>query len=150
MNSPPLTCGLFQGKYRGMRVLIVDDNEVIRLLLNHQLEDVAERHLAADGYEALSLFGQALDQGRPFDLVLMDLQMPGMNGIEAIAAIQDLERQKGATASRCRIVIQSAYPDLMDQAPVVDAVLTKPVSMPLLLRTIRDLGLDASGPVPAA
>jgi two-component system chemotaxis response regulator CheY len=131
--------------------LIVDDNEVIRLLLNHQLEDVAERHLAADGYEALSLFGQALEQGRPFDLVLMDLQMPGMNGIEAIAAIQDLERQKGATAaSRCRIVIQSAYPDLMDQAPIVDAVLTKPVSMPLLLRTIRDLGLDAPGPVPAA
>ena len=62
----------------GRRVLVVDDDPTIRLLLSKFLEmQICEAETAADGEEALEI----LSAGH-FDVIMVDLQMPGMTGIE--------------------------------------------------------------------
>ncbi|MCC2545574.1 PAS domain-containing protein [Hymenobacter sp. BT175] len=72
------------GELNGIRALLVEDNEINRDLARLLLEDwgvVLDE--AADGYEALALFEQ-----KEYDVVLMDIQMPGMNGMEATARLR--------------------------------------------------------------
>ncbi|MCH8166844.1 MAG: response regulator [Proteobacteria bacterium] len=74
----------------GMRVLVIDDNETNRFILHELLaawgmEDAA----AASGPEGLRRLTDAAAGGRPFDIVILDHRMPGMDGAEVLRAIRD-------------------------------------------------------------
>jgi signal transduction histidine kinase/ActR/RegA family two-component response regulator len=76
-------------RYRG-RVLVVDDSPVNAMVAQAMLERFdLETVLADDGAPALEAMRQ-----QPFDLVLMDCQMPGMDGLEATARRRELERER--------------------------------------------------------
>lgn len=113
-------------------ILIADDNEDLRDMLAKLLRangyDVSE---AADGREAVGVFGRA----RP-DLVIMDLGMPGMDGLAAVAEIR---RQDPAAGTP--ILILSAYDRLEFRTEAVSAgcagFIAKPVDPGSLLETIR-------------
>ncbi len=67
----------------GNRALIVDDNATNRTILGKQFSSVGvEAVQAADAYEALELAAAAASAGQPFDFAVVDLNMPGMDGIE--------------------------------------------------------------------
>ncbi|MFU2210599.1 PAS domain S-box protein [Solidesulfovibrio sp. C21] len=72
-------------KRRGLRILLVEDERINRLavgtLLRHQGHTIIE---AASGLDALEIFGR-----EPFDVVLLDIQMPGMDGLETLALLRD-------------------------------------------------------------
>ena len=75
---------------RPLRVLVVDDHTVVRRGLRAYLDTVDDMEVvgeAADGQEALEEIAVLVAAGRPADAVLMDLVMPGMDGVTAIAAI---------------------------------------------------------------
>jgi PAS domain S-box-containing protein len=66
---------------RGVRVLAVDDNSTNRLVLAEQLTSFKVRHAEAEsGAKAIEMLRAALAQGDPFRIVLLDMQMPGMDG----------------------------------------------------------------------
>jgi CheY-like chemotaxis protein len=117
----------------GKRVLIVDDEESTRLLIERILESVdgLEVTLAGDGEEALKLLS-----GRSFDLILLDLLMPGIGGIEA------LTRLRGSAANRDTPVIvvsMLADPDtkVVCQSMGVVDYLVKPIVRPALVGAVR-------------
>ena len=72
---------------QGMRVLVVDDHEINRKILEEILKSWEMRvHLAEDGFAALAALKRAEES---FGLVLMDLMMPEMDGLETVARIRD-------------------------------------------------------------
>jgi len=88
---------------KGKKILVVDDEEAIRLLYQQELiEEGYEVFLAANALEALEIVDK-----EPIDLVILDIKMPGMNGIEAM---QKMVGKK----SKIPIIINSAYPHFKD------------------------------------
>ena len=120
---------------KGIRVLVVDDNQVSREIMAEMLRyfhiDVGT---APNGPSALAAIQQAAD--RPYDLVLMDWRMPGMNGDEATRRIHGDSR----IVRQPKVVMVTAYghEDAIKPAEQagVDAFLVKPVSPSTLLDTI--------------
>ena len=119
---------------RGVRVLVVDDNEVSREILAEMLRFFhLEVGTAWDGVAAIAELRNA---AQPYDLVLMDWRMPGMNGDEVAQRIH----QDHAIAQQPKIVMVTAYGRedvirLSEQAGV-DGILIKPVSPSTLLDTV--------------
>src|SRR4051794_25144066 len=77
-----------------MKCLIVDDEIVSRELVAVLLQDLTACDQAAEGNAAVTQFRQALDDNEPYDLVLLDIMMPGMTGHEAAKAIRALEKER--------------------------------------------------------
>jgi CheY-like chemotaxis protein/anti-sigma regulatory factor (Ser/Thr protein kinase) len=128
---------------RGMKVLVVDDNATARQILQEMLESFSfEVTLAASGEEGLEEIEKAAE-GKPFELVIMDWKMPGIDGIEASKRIKEHPRLSKIPT----IVMVTAYgrEEVMQKAEREDlkGFLHKPVSPSVLFDTIMQaLGED--------
>ncbi|MCJ2032648.1 ATP-binding protein [Methylobacterium sp. J-068] len=80
----------------GPRVLLAEDNPINALLATKALERLGARVvLAQDGHQALARIREA-GAGAPFDLALLDIRMPGLDGLETARRIRALEAEQGA------------------------------------------------------
>jgi len=139
-------------KLRGRRVLIVDDNATNRRILHEMLTHWRMRPTSvAGGLAALTELEKAARLGRPYPLVLLDSQMPEMDGFALAQQIKKHPRLVGAS-----IMMLTSGPRPGDRARCValglSAYLTKPIKQSDLLDTImsalsgRPAGTLASGP----
>ena len=125
---------------RGLRVLVAEDNEINALLARKHLERLgAAPTRARDGVEAVQLAHMALiGEREPFDAILMDIRMPGLDGLEAARQIRQAEAEAGST--RVRIVALTANAFEEDRraanAAGIDEFLTKPVDVVALARAL--------------
>ncbi len=123
----------------GLRVLVVDDNASAREIFLGMLGSMKFDAAAADsGARAVQAVAQAREQGRPFRVVLMDWQMPGMNGIAAVKAIRAEAEAAGAAPPAMVMVSAYSRDALLDELRdlTVEATLSKPVSASTLLDSI--------------
>ncbi|WP_111412322.1 HAMP domain-containing sensor histidine kinase [Billgrantia lactosivorans] len=131
---------------RPTRVLVVDDNGINRRLLRELLQRPGlELVEAASGEEAL-----ALAESPPFHLVLMDIRMPGMDGIETTQAL----RRLGGHWATCPIIAVTAHAHDSEherlQAAGMQEVLVKPVDSNRLEAVLhRHVGLAALPQTPS-
>ena len=128
------------GMLRDLRVLVVDDNVTSREILGTALSSWSmEVTNAAGGEEAITLLKQASTAGRPYNLVLMDWQMPGMNGIETTRLIR--ANAEISTTSTVFMVTAFGREEVMAQGEQLDikAFLVKPVNNSTLFNTITEV-----------
>lgn len=76
-----------------MRFLIVDDDESIHLYLQGILASYAQCDFASSGEEGIALFDEAHEIGQPYDVVFMDILMPGMTGHQTAELMRAHERK---------------------------------------------------------
>ena len=121
------------------KVLVVDDCRESRMLMAVMLDQFSCIDLGEDGEQAVKMVEKALSEDAHYDLICLDLTMPGMGGHEALHRIRSLEGQhNGGRKSVVFVVTASSSPDDMMKALVpgsCDDFLTKPV----LWRTLQDL-----------
>jgi PAS domain S-box-containing protein len=131
-------CDTLEPVLDGLRVLVVEDNPTNRMIATKLLESLgAQVDTAADGYLGV----EAAEKGG-FHLILMDVQMPGIDGLEAARRIRAL----GGPAAETPIVALTANVLAHQRRAYLDAgmdgVVGKPISPGVLLREIARL----SGP----
>ncbi|MCB1173703.1 MAG: response regulator [Leptospiraceae bacterium] len=112
---------------KSLRILVTEDNQINQLLAQRMLERLGHTVIMAqDGSEALTAF-----QNQDFDLILMDIEMPVMDGIEATRQIRALENEKSLTATPIIAMTAHAVTDIRDQALAagMNGYITKPINV---------------------
>lgn len=125
-----------QEPLRPLRILLVEDNVVNQKLASLLLKkDGHSVVVASNGLEAVTIHGSEY-----FDLILMDVQMPEMDGLQATRLIRKAEMDSGR---RIPIIALTAHAFKSDQDACLDAgmdaYITKPISKTILFQTITDL-----------
>src|SRR5271156_4624388 len=122
-----------QGIFPGRRVLIIDDNSQAREIESSMLTSMTFMvHEAASGREGIEMVQQAANRNEPYDIVFVDWQMPGLDGIETGKQIRALP----GLAVPPHLVMVTAYgrEEVLKQAEeaAFDNVLIKPVTPSML------------------
>lgn len=132
------------GSFSGIRILLAEDNEINAEIAMTLLQE-AGMHIewAVDGRKCVDMLQAAPD--RYFNLILMDVQMPNMNGYEAARAIRALP-DAGKAGIPILAMTANAFAEDRQEAlkAGMNGHIAKPIEMPLLLQAIADL-LDISG-----
>lgn len=129
-----------------MKVLIAEDDFISRRMLKDILAPYGDCDIVVDGDEAVQAFKLALSDNSPYDLVLMDIMMPNMDGQEALKQIREIEKDAGIWGSKeVKVIMVTA---LGDPKNVIEALnkggatsyIVKPIEKKRLLDEVRKLG----------
>jgi CheY-like chemotaxis protein len=131
---PPSSAG--PSRVHGRRILVVDDRRDVRYLVQTYLEEAgAEVRSASNGLAAVDEVARAASRAEPFDAVLLDIQMPVMDGFEAARKLRE-EGYRGA------IIALTANAMRGDRERCIDAgcneYLSKPIDRLLLIQTVAN------------
>ena len=125
------------------RYLVIDDEDVSRLMLSSFLSDFAPCDNAVNGKEGLQLFEKALEEGNPYTLLCIDLMMPELNGLALIRMIRDLEKKVAVFSDfRTKIFVITASDSAWDKADLLldnlcDDYIVKPFERTTLLALLE-------------
>jgi signal transduction histidine kinase/ActR/RegA family two-component response regulator len=136
LNGPPL------------RVLAAEDNSVNQLVLRTLLHQAGiDPRIVSDGSEAVAAW-----RDQDWDLILMDVQMPVMDGVTATRAIRDAERAAGRPRTPIIALTANAMAHQREEYRLagMDSVVTKPIRIEELFGAIEAVLDDASADVAAA
>jgi two-component system sensor histidine kinase/response regulator len=128
----------------GYRLLVVDDSQINRMIVREMIASCgAEVSEAASGPDALSLILQARDRGESFQIILLDMRMPAMDGLEVAKRI----REQDLPIKPLILMLSSddVKPQLTRLAELgLDAYLVKPITRRELFEAIRSVLAEAS------
>ena len=149
-NQPPGTsmAPLPAVELTGRRILIVDDNKTNRLVLHHQLGAWGvDEHSVSSGSEALTALRAAAAIGRPFELAILDRQMPGMEGLTVAREIK-----KDPAIPDTRLIMMTSLGDIGDGLEIKESGILTCLTKPVKQAQIREclllvLAESAVGPV---
>ena len=137
-------CQVSESSLRSLHILVAEDNPINQKLITELLKKLGHTFVVADhGRIAVDCL-RANPKG--FDMVLMDMQMPEMDGLSATREIRRLEAEGGELTGHIQIVALTANAMPGDEQRCLesgmDAYLTKPVRLPQLRSTLQKIGRD--------
>jgi two-component system chemotaxis response regulator CheY len=130
-----------------MKSLIVEDDFISRKILHMILSPYGDADIAVNGVEAVKAFSLATEDGKPYELICMDIMMPEMDGQQALQRIRAIERERGVKSSEeAKVVMITA---LDDPKNVVEAYykggatsyVPKPIDKNMILHLLKSLDL---------
>lgn len=129
-----------------MRILIAEDDLTGRMILRKFLSQYGECDIATDGLEALDCFLMAHSEGKPYELICLDIMMPKLDGIKVLRAVRDIEKQKKIDEdSRVKIIMTTALNDkktIMESYDLgCEAYAWKPIELDKLREVLQNLHL---------
>lgn len=133
-----------------MKSLVIEDDLASRIYLERYLGRYGECDAAPDGKEGVERFRSNFTQSnKPYDLVCLDIMMPGLNGHDVLRQIRRIEEQSGVNiGDGAKIVMTSALSDgetiRKSFSGGCEAYLVKPVTEDDLKRELVNLGLISS------
>lgn len=132
-----------------VKCLVVDDDELGRELVSQYLEGIAVCELAENGVKAVDMFRDAFEGGQPYDLIILDIMMPEMDGHVAAKEIRLIEKEWGVSIHEgVSIIVISSLNTPGDVIKAYDSAksaahLVKPVHPEKLLATLSKMGVHA-------
>jgi signal transduction histidine kinase/CheY-like chemotaxis protein len=132
---------------RSLSVLVAEDNEINALLIRALLSKLGHRpEGVTGGVAAVDAWAKACERNEPYDLVLMDIHMPGLDGLAAVRRIRSLEIETGAARTPIVALTANAFPEDRQAALAagMDDFLVKPLDRAALERILQRN--PASGP----
>ena len=131
-----------------MKVLIVEDSFVGREYLLALLEETDATCIAVEtGEEALEIFREAHGEGDSIDLVILDIVLPGMDGLQTLEKLRALEADWDVPADRaCKVIMATALDDDTNATRAffqgnAASYITKPITPDKLAAELHALGL---------
>ncbi len=131
-DAAPAGAPIDKAAGRGLSILVAEDNEINALLVRALLTRLGHRPtMVGDGAAAIDAWRRARIETKPYDLVLMDLQMPGVDGLEAARRIRAQEAASDVGQRPTRILALTANAQAEDRdaalAAGMDGLLVKPL-----------------------
>jgi signal transduction histidine kinase len=126
----------------GKRLLVADDNLTNRIVLSEMLAQTDVKvTLVENGHEAVSAWTRALEAGEPFDLLLLDITMPVLDGLGALSIIRSKEEEKRRPPVAAIAVTANAMPNQVSEYIMggFDTHLAKPLKRQELLNSLIKL-----------
>ena len=123
------------------KVLVVDDEAINRRLIRGVLAYKAVCDCVETGQEALIAFTSAYETKNPYQVVLLDIAMPQMDGIEVVKAMRGYEETNGIRLGKgIPIIMVTAFKEPFMEAfqEGADDYILKPVDQDTLIQKIRD------------
>ncbi|MDH5561445.1 MAG: response regulator [Deltaproteobacteria bacterium] len=113
-----------------VKILIADDGKLNRVVLNKLLEPYGRCDMAEDGIAAIKRVVNAFHEKQPYDLIFLDMMMPGLNGDEVRDKIRSLESSEGVKASKIILVtgIDQTHEELEKRLQDYEEIIAKPVN----------------------
>ena len=129
-----------------MYSLIVEDTFVDRRVLQKLLSEFGECHVATNGEEAIEAFKLAYVDGKPYDLVCLDIKMPGIDGHQVLAAFREEEARLGIGGLKAVKVVMTTALEGSENVlnsfwSGCEGYLHKPVDKAQLLSILKELKL---------
>ena len=128
-----------------MKILIVEDCFISRVLMTKFLRGFGTCDVAVNGREAVEAVALALKEEKPYEFVFMDMQMPMMNGDEALEAIRNLENDADAK-TKVKVIMttaEEATDEILDKFAKLhcDGFISKPINREKLREQFKALKL---------
>ena len=127
-----------------MKSLVAEDDATSRVLLQTFLSQYGECEIAVDGKNAVDAIKHARLEGKDYDLVCMDLNMPVMNGQLALREIRRQEAELGASKA-VKIIVTTSHSDMDSITNALlgkcNSYLVKPIDIKKLVSELQEFGL---------
>ncbi len=141
---------LSKGKKGKLRILIAEDDFVSHRLLYQLLSPYGDCSIANDGKKAIEACKKAIENGRQYDLICLDIMMPAIDGQGVLKEIRRLEKEEGIKRTDgAKIIMTTALNDKDTVIQAIqsfcDAYLVKPIKKTILLEKLQSLGLVEEG-----
>jgi len=96
------------------KILVVEDNQINRYVIVHMLKNCGSIEEALDGLDGLQKYDDAIESNEPFDLIILDISMPLMNGYELLDIIRNIENTE--STNHKSIVFMTSALDQLDKS----------------------------------